>query len=169
MNRRGGSDGFTLIETLVALVVVALVMLVAQRGMVIARLGLDRVQSTIAAEAVARSIVETELDRLVDAPGKLDGNTDGIGWTIVAEPLNLPLPAAPPPAAAVRTAATEAAPAREATDPANGPVDKADAAAQQQRQAAEWRPLRVTVSVANGRGRPLTIETVQLVRALPGR
>jgi prepilin-type N-terminal cleavage/methylation domain-containing protein len=159
MRRAGGRDGFTLIETLVALVVLAAVMLVAQRGIVAARLGLDRARSTIAAEAVARSIVETELDRLAPAPGVREGETDGIAWRVTAEPVAIPLPPAPPPPAN-RTMSREGAPAGQAggRDAGDDPAGASEGPAQR------WRTLRVTVTVANGRGRPLTVETIHLAR-----
>lgn len=159
MSRRSGPRaGFTLIEIMVALVVLAVVMLAAQRGMVAARLGLDRAQSTVAAEAVARSILETELGRLAPAPGVVSGVTDGLDWTVTAEAVVLPLPPAPPPKTAIRTAgAREAAPAQEASAPDDAATDKGP--------AAKWRTLRVVVSVANGRGRPLSVETIHLAKA----
>lgn len=157
--RRGsGRDGFTLVETLVAFFVLATVMAVTVRGFVVARVGLERAQSTLAAEAVARSIVETELDRLVSRPGELTGSTDGVAWTVTAEPIDLPLPAPPPVAAGRRP--SPAGGARDAGD-----VDGAAAEEPADRgPAARWTPLRVTVRVANGRGRPLAVETVHLVR-----
>lgn len=150
--------GFTLIETLVALVVLAVVMTVTQRGVVAARLGLDRTRSTLAAEAVARSIVETELARLAPAPGVREGETDGIGWRVVAEPIEIPLPPAPPPRVASRAADAQA------PDAQAGARDPNDPAAASEGPTARWRPLRVTVEVANGRGPPLRVETLHLVR-----
>ncbi|PZQ14147.1 MAG: hypothetical protein DI565_11975 [Ancylobacter novellus] len=161
MTRGARRAGFTLIETLVALVVLTVVMLAAQRGFVTARLGLDRAQSTLAAEAVARSIVETELGRLAAAPGVQSGETDGLAWTVTTEPIVLPIPPAPPPPTAVRTAgAAEAA-------PAGAPASQSDPADAQKQaeEAARWLPMRVTVAVANGRGRPLAIETLHLAKA----
>ncbi|RXF70285.1 PulJ/GspJ family protein [Hansschlegelia zhihuaiae] len=161
MTRAGGRDGFTLIESMVALVVLAAVMLVAQRGIVAARLGLDRARSTIAAEAVARSIVETELDRLAPVPGVRDGETDGIAWRVTAEPVVVPLPAAPPPPANSATA-REATPTGQAgaRDAGDEPAGASEGPSQR------WRTLRVTVMVANGRGRPLVVETIHLAKEL---
>lgn len=161
MTRGAPRAGFTLIEALVALVVLSVVMVAAQKGFVTARLGLERAQSTLAAEAVARSIVETELDRLAAAPGVQSGETDGLAWTVTTEPIVLPIPPAPPPPTEIRTAgAAEAAPAGAAasrSDPGE--------AQKQAEEAARWQPMRVTVAVANGRARPLTIETLHLARA----
>jgi prepilin-type N-terminal cleavage/methylation domain-containing protein len=151
--------GFTLIETLVALVVLAVVMLVAQRGMVAARFGLDRVQSATAAQTVARGIVETQLDQLAPEPGIREGVTDGLAWTVVAEPLDLPFPAPPTPAQAVRDRADGGPPGMAAAR-ASRPTDDGAPTETQGR----WRPLRVTVRVANGRGVPLTVETVHVVK-----
>ncbi|MFC3692458.1 prepilin-type N-terminal cleavage/methylation domain-containing protein [Chenggangzhangella methanolivorans] len=152
MTRGGARAGFTLIETLVALVVLAVVMVVTVRGFVTARLGLDRAQSTLAAEAVARSLVETELDRLAAAPGVRTGETDGLAWTVSTEPIVLPLQAAPPPKAGAAAGG----------EGAGG--DDPQAARKQAEEAARWKPMRVVVSVANGRGRPLTIETLHLTK-----
>lgn len=169
LRRAQGRDGFTLIETLVALGVIAFVMAVTVRGVVVARLGLERAQATLAAEAVARSIVETELDRLAAAPGVVEGETDGIGWTVTAEPIDLPLPPAPteqpsppPQGGDVRTADRAAG-----DDPApdGGAGDRTDPEAASSGPPVKWAALRVVVSVANGRGRPLTVETVHLARA----
>ncbi|WP_020179437.1 prepilin-type N-terminal cleavage/methylation domain-containing protein [Methylopila sp. M107] len=150
--RGGRRAGFTLIETLVALIVFAVVAVVAQRGIVTARLGLDRARSVVAAEQVARSIVETELGRLAPEPGEVSGETDGLAWTVTAEPLPLPLPPAPPPKRRRQGAAQ----------------DPQDVPAPGQRAAPEpdlkWRLLRVVVTVANGRGRPFVVETVQVAR-----
>lgn len=143
--KRAGRDGFTMVEVLVALVVLSLVMVVTVRGVVEARTGLERAGATVAAEALARSIVETELDRLAPKPGVVSGVTDGIDWTVTAETIDLPLPAPPPP-----------------QQPTGGTAgQQADAPAE---PSAKWLPLRVRVSVANGRGRPLMVETVHLAR-----
>lgn len=156
MRRPGPRAGFTLIETLVALLVLSVVMVVAQRGFVTARLGLDRAQSTLSAEALARSIVETQLDLLAAVPGVRDGETDGLAWSVATEPIVLPLPPAPAPAQTSRTAT-------------NGQQNQQqnDAQAEDRKEAeeaAKWRPMRVTVRVANGLGRPLTVETLHLIK-----
>jgi prepilin-type N-terminal cleavage/methylation domain-containing protein len=162
---RDPRSGFTLIETLVALVVIAAVALVAQRGVVAARLGLDRARATLAAEAVARSIVETELARLAPAPGVRQGETDGLAWTVTAEPIDLPLPPAPPPRAAARPGANQQGSQQSATRRGEGDeTGSGGAQGAGEGPAAQWRPLRVTVEVANGRGRPLKVETLHLVR-----
>lgn len=159
--KRAGRDGFTMVETLVALVVLSLVMVITVRGVVEARTGLERARATIAAEALARSIVETELARLAPRPGMISGATDGIDWTVTAETIDLPLP--PPPAPqqpaqpAARAAGDEGAPAQ-GTAARGGQADAPD------EPPAKWLPLRVRVSVANGRGRPLMVETIHLTR-----
>lgn len=155
--RRDRRLGFTLIEALVALVTLSLVMLAAQRGIVAARTGLDRAQSSVAAEAVARSIIETELALLAAAPGMREGVTDGVAWTVASEPLPLALEPAPP--QPVR--GPQAGPAR-------GPQGaQGEAGGQQEspQQQQKWRPLRVRVTVSNGRGKPLTFETIHLAVA----
>jgi prepilin-type N-terminal cleavage/methylation domain-containing protein len=163
VSRQDARAGFTLIETLVALLVLSIVMVVAQRGFVTARLGLDRAQSTFAAEAVARSIVETQLDLLAAAPGVRTGETDGLAWTVTAEPIVLPLPPAPLPAPTSQS--STGGQQSQAQGQSQG-----DAQAEERKQAeeaAKWRPMRVAVRVANGAGRPLTIETLHLVKAEP--
>ena len=163
MSRQDARAGFTLIETLVALLVLSIVMVVAQRGFVTARLGLDRAQSTFAAEAVARSIVETQLDLLAAAPGVRTGETDGLAWTVTAEPIVLPLPPAPPPAPTSQSSAGGQQSQAQGQSQNDAQADER----KQAEEAAKWRPMRVTVRVANGAGRPLTIETLHLVKAEP--
>ncbi len=164
---RAARAGFTLIETLVALVVFAVVAVVAQRGIVSVRLGLERTRDTLAAEQVARSIVETELDALVRAPGEQSGQTDGVGWTILAEPIDLPLPPGPPPTktATVQQQTDEQALAAAAQggQPGQQPAQRAA----EQEPDVQWRLLKVTVSVANGRARPLRVQTLQAVKDVP--
>ncbi|WP_309391165.1 prepilin-type N-terminal cleavage/methylation domain-containing protein [Chelatococcus sambhunathii] len=157
---RAARAGFTLIETLVALVVFSVVAVVAERGIVSVRLGLERTRDTLAAEQVARSLVETDLDRLVRAPGEQSGETNGVGWTILAEPIDLPLPPAPPPTRTPTAQQTDAqALAGAAQGAANG-----QSPAQQQQPDIQWRLLKVTVSVQNGRARPLRVQTLRVVK-----
>lgn len=149
MTRRSGPrDGFTLIETLVALTVVALVSVALQRGFVAARLALARAESLFAGETVARSILETRLDELAPGPGVRRGTTDGLAWTVTSDPLDLPFASAAPRPAAAGVAGPAAA---------DGPKPA--------RPKAVWVPLRVTIEVAAGDGPKLVVETIHLGKA----
>jgi prepilin-type N-terminal cleavage/methylation domain-containing protein len=160
MTRRDLRSGFTLVETLAALAIVAATAVVIQRGMVIARAGVDRVEATAAAEALARSLIETGLDQAAPRVGTWSGRSDGLAWTIVAEPLDLPFPPPAPPRLANRVASREAAPAQEFQNRPGGVPEEP----QPEQPAAKWRPLRVTVRVETGPGKPFSVETVHLVR-----
>lgn len=175
MRRARDRAGFTLIETLVALIVFAVVAVVAQRGMVTARLGLDRARSTLAAEQVARSLIETELERIVRAPGVFEGDSGGLQWRITAEPIDLGLPTEPP---LEDEGATTGRPVNRAETGDAGqqgtPGAMAAGAAGQQggpqprttpeESQTKWALLKVKLFVANGRGAPLTVETVHAVQ-----
>lgn len=151
--RGEGRDGFTLIETLVAIAVVAAVSVSLQRGVVSARQALGRAEAVAAAETVARDILENRLAELAPAVGTRRGEDRGLVFEVAAEPLDLPFPAQP----------SEPAPARAEPAPPPGAPPQAEKAVD--RPAGRWRPLRVTIRVTPASGPPLTVETVHVAPA----
>lgn len=149
--RLRGRDGFTLVEALTAFVVLALLTLVVQRSLVMARTGLSFAESRTEAERVARTLLDEPVSRTVSRGGGRSGVTEGRRWTVSAQPLDLP-PARP--------GAAPPRPEPAGTDPARA----GDPAAKGPDPAAIWRPLRVTIRVETTAGRVLEVETVRLAR-----
>lgn len=79
--------GFTLIEALAAFVILAVVMVVLQRGLVVFAAGAHRAEDWGTAERVARTLLASGTDGISLASPELSGTTDGHPWTIAAEPL----------------------------------------------------------------------------------
>lgn len=90
--RRGARDGFTLIEVLAAFTIVSLFAVVLSRGLVLARAGAAVTEDTVAAEHVARSLIEGPIPEKLAVPGRVTGSAAGRSWTMVTEPVGLPLP-----------------------------------------------------------------------------
>jgi type II secretory pathway pseudopilin PulG len=159
-HRLRGRDGFTLVEALAAFAILALLTLVAQRTLVMARTSLAAADARIEAERVARTLLDEPVARTVARGGSRSGVTDGRRWTVSAEPLALPATRPAAPAATVDPTAT--ADPTGAANPAAGtdPATKGTAPA-----PATWRPLRVTIHVEVTPGRTLAVETVRLARA----
>jgi len=89
---RGGRDGFTLIEVLAAFTVLALVSVVLTRGLVSARYGAAAVDETLAAEKVARSLVEGPVPAALALPGRKTGRAGTYDWVMTSEAIGLALP-----------------------------------------------------------------------------
>ena len=153
-HRLRGRDGFTLVEALAAFAILALLTLVAQRTLVMARTSLAAADARIEAERVARTLLDEPVARTVARGGSRSGVTDGRRWTVSAEPLALPATRPAAPAATVDP--TGAANPAAGTDPATKGTAPAP---------ATWRPLRVTIRVETTPGRTLAVETVRLARA----
>lgn len=124
-----GQAGFTLVEVLVALAVLAAVTVVIQRGVVAATGSVARAADLASAERVARTLLATPLGPL-DGSGTRAGALAGHQWSMSLEPM---------PAAAVD---------------AEG-------------EALRWQPVRVRLVVSAGAARPVEVETVRIVRAVP--
>lgn len=169
-------DGFTLVETLVALAVVAAVAVALQRGVVSARSALARAEALLEAEAVARDVLENRLDALAPGVGIRRGDDRGLVVTVTSEALDLPLPPPGPPDPAHSPVQ---APGREAgrpPAPGQAPVRVAAGAPQQAGEGApgeaaadaalgRFTPLRVTIQVEPAIGPPLVVETLHAAAA----
>lgn len=86
-----GSDGFTLIEVLVAFTVLALVTMVIQRGVVAAASATARAEDRIGAEVVARSLMTAPLGSGPDSLRPRSGTMNGHAWQIRFERARLPV------------------------------------------------------------------------------
>ncbi|MFD1703829.1 prepilin-type N-terminal cleavage/methylation domain-containing protein [Methylopila henanensis] len=164
MSRRARDDaGFTLVEALVAVAVVAATSVALQRGLVSTRSALVRSDAVVAAEATARDILENRLPQLAAEVGERRGADGAVAWTVTSEALDLPFPPPPalkpapasPPGRTPPPAAAAASPTPRAPEAA-ADVDPPP--------SARWLPLRVTIRVETA-GAPLVVETVRLARA----
>jgi len=87
--RLRGRDGFTLVEALAALAILAMLTVVVQRGLVMARTGIARSSDRIAAEWVARSLLAEPLGAQAARAGSRSGTSGGLPWTVTIEPLDV--------------------------------------------------------------------------------
>ena len=136
--RARGADGFTLVETLVAFTVMAMLLSVLFRGVVTLRAGStafdDRTRETL----VARAILEDALaDRRLRG-GTTSGRRDGLRWTVNAAAVDL----------SGQIPATPAEPPTPGQPPSNA--------------KPKWAPQRLVVRVETA-GRPVVVETIRLV------
>lgn len=144
--RTSTQAGFTLIEALIAMVVLVLLTAVLLRGTVAVRADAgwfaDHTMSTL----VATSLLDGAVADRHLRNGTTHGERNGLSYTLVASPAGIEaqLPAArPDPAAAPRP------------NPNGVPAPAATPA------APRWRPQRIVVRV-EAPGRPVTLETIRL-------
>ncbi|MFE1597984.1 PulJ/GspJ family protein [Methylobacterium sp. ID0610] len=141
--------GFTLVEALTALAIVAMLGLAVQRGVIQSRLGWLWIDDRVAAERVARSLLARPVNLAQTQAGGWSGTAeDGRAFTVRLSPVTLPLPDPLPDP----DARTPAAPA----PPGPGTAQQAP-----QEPPIRWVPRRQRIEVASGRG-SLTIETIRL-------
>jgi len=78
--RSGNRAGFTLIEVLVALAVVAVSLVAIGELVSVSMRGTESIERRAAFRQTLRAIVTLLPDRRVLAPGSTNGNTSGYGW-----------------------------------------------------------------------------------------
>ena len=143
--RTGRRAGFTLLEALVALAL--LVAFAATLGPYLfhARRIMAGVGDRIAAQVLLRSLMDTPFDRETPVRASRAGETDGMHWRILAEPIAI----YPKPAARRRQISPEQQQQRQQqNEPAAQPVN--------------WTTFRVVASVSWAPGRSVSAETVRL-------
>jgi prepilin-type N-terminal cleavage/methylation domain-containing protein len=144
-----GRAGFTLIEALVAMAVLLAFVSVLGPYMFHARRIAENVQGRVAAQALLRVILDAPMDRLALAKGPRDGETDGVHWSIAAEPMfvDAMLPTE-------RPALSTPQKPKEATAPENAK----DTAAKRPR----WTAFRLVARVSWAPEQMVSAETVRL-------
>ncbi|MFP5075829.1 prepilin-type N-terminal cleavage/methylation domain-containing protein [Rhizobium sp. YIM 134829] len=90
--RLAGRDGFTLIEVLVAFLVLAATMIALQKAVSTSVQMSARVDERMRAQHVAESLMTAPLG--AGAIGEQSGTLDGLRWTIALRRLDLPFPTA---------------------------------------------------------------------------
>jgi prepilin-type N-terminal cleavage/methylation domain-containing protein len=86
-----GRDGFTLVEVLAAIAILAAFSLAITRTLVVARSGSVAVDEYVGTEAVARTLLVGPVPLAVRRPGQLTGVLDGHRYLIVTQPIEIPL------------------------------------------------------------------------------
>ena len=128
------SDGFTLIEVVVAIAVLALVLGAIGGAVGTTVKGLRSVDRQLPLLETAQGLLAALPDRTALRPGAQSGTIGAVHWRIDVAPLNG--------AVAADTGAGAGAGAP---------------------QSAKWMPLLVTVSVQGGDGPPVRLDTIRLV------
>ena len=139
--------GFTLLEALVALAL--LVAFAATLGPYLfhARRIMAGVGDRIAAQVLLRSLMDTPFDRETPVRASRAGETDGMHWRILAEPIAIyPKPAAP---------------RQKSPEQRQGEPKQNEPAA----QPVNWTTFRVIASVSWARDGSVSAETVRLGRS----
>ena len=90
--RCGGSEGFTLIEALVATTVLALFTAYLLRGVVGLHAQAAWVDTRASDEQVLAALLDDALSRRTAPAGTSRGERDGRRWSITASPLDIPTP-----------------------------------------------------------------------------
>jgi prepilin-type N-terminal cleavage/methylation domain-containing protein len=144
-DRTAGRRGFTLLEALVALGVLLAFASALGPYMFQARRLIDKAQGRVAAHVLLRSLLEVPLDRTDLSKAARDGETAGLRWRIVMQPM-FAIQKAPP-----------RDPNKNASAPPSAkPSDKPGAA------EPDWMAFRVVASVSWAPGQLVTAETVRL-------
>ena len=151
--RLRGNDGFTLVETLVAFTVMAMLLSVLFRGVVMMRSGAVAFDKRTHEELVARSVWNDTIANRELRNGTTSGLRDGYRWTLMAKPFDVSTQLG------VATAAglTRLSGPNAGTSSASATTPAADV-------GPVWIPQRLIVRVET-EGRPVEMETIRLVKA----
>ena len=142
--RLSGTDGFTLIEVLVAFTVMAILLSVLFRGVVVMRAGAHAFGDRTHVELVARAVLDDALAQRGLRDGTYTGTREGRPWRVVARSIDLSAQLPAPP-----------------DDPATHPPGTVP-------EPRKWKTQRLVVSVAAG-ARTIQVDTIRLVKAEPRR
>ena len=82
-----GRDGFTLIEALVAFVILALITIAVQQAVSTAIAGISRAGDRVDQEAVARTLLTSPLTAGDISAGRSTGTLNGLTWSRTLSPL----------------------------------------------------------------------------------
>lgn len=91
IRRSRGRDGFTLVEVLITLVVLAVFSLVLTRSVVVSRTGTMATMDYLGAEAVARTLLEGPVPLALRAPGRIEGRLEGHRYRMESRAIEIPL------------------------------------------------------------------------------
>jgi general secretion pathway protein I len=142
--RFAASDGFTLIEVLIAIALLAVVLGAVGELAGTTMKGIRSVDQRLPLLETAQSLLASLPDRAALKPGSQSGGTGGLQWRIDVVPIAVTLPVAAQPAATTVIGAPQAPP-----------------------PAPKWQPYEITVRVQGSDGPPVTLDTVRLV-PIPG-
>jgi type II secretory pathway pseudopilin PulG len=161
--RAGALAGFTLVEALVALTVLAAVSPALFRMAVLLRSTTEVIDDRTRSEIVARSLMDTALGRRDAAPYSLSGTTDGRRWSVEARPFEGETGRVL--AGVGRRPGSDRKPGRDVGPNADGTHGESDRTMAQKAAEDEvpWMPVGITIRVETA-GRPLRIDTIALAR-----
>lgn len=149
--------GFTLVEVLVAFVVMATLLSVLFRGVVVMRAGSGAFDTRTRQEIVAEAVLEDALAKRELGTGRYSGLRQGSRWTLVATPVDLSAQMSPPPSP------RRDKPATSQPDPGGQTPGRPDNPDKKDKKTT-WVPQRLIVRIET-QGRPIEVETIRLVKA----
>jgi prepilin-type N-terminal cleavage/methylation domain-containing protein len=157
---RDGRDGFTLIETLVAMTVLSLLAAVLLHGAVGLRSGVATAEQRQQASLAAQSVMDRMLSDRALKNGSYKGNANGFAWSLRAAAVDL---AGQLPTARKKqdVSVANTSPSAPATGTIPSPTNVNPS---QQAEKPKWATQRLVLRLETG-GRPLELETIRLVSA----